>query len=50
MNSSNRALLLEEVLGGGLGRILLEREMHALMASVLLRMTGLDALEAYPEP
>src|SRR6202163_400400 len=39
-------LLLQEVPGGGLGGFLLERQMHALMPAVLLRMAGLDALDA----
>ena len=38
-------LLLQEVERSGLGSLLLERQVHPLMASVLFRMTGLDALE-----
>jgi hypothetical protein len=39
-------LLLQGVEGGGLGGLVLEREMHALMSSVLLRLARLDALQA----
>ena len=39
-------LLLQKVKRGGLGRLLLERQMHALMAAVLLGMAWLDALQA----
>ena len=42
-------LLLQEVLGGRLGGLLLERQMHALMAAVLLRVSGLDTLKIDPE-
>ena len=42
-------LLLEEVVGGRLGGFLLERQMHALMAAVLLRMPGSDPLDLDPE-
>jgi hypothetical protein len=38
-------LLLQGVLGSRLGGFLLEREVHALVAAVLLRMAGLYALE-----
>ena len=38
-------LLDEEVLGSRLGGFLLEREVHALVAAVLLGMAGLDALD-----
>ena len=37
MKSIEPGLLLQEVLGGGLGGFLLQRQMHALMAAVLLR-------------
>ena len=39
-------LLLQEVEGSRLGGFLLERQVHALVAAVLLGMTGLDALQA----
>lgn len=38
-------LLLEDVGGRGLGRVPLEREMHPLMATILLRLPRLNALE-----
>jgi hypothetical protein len=38
-------LLYEEVLGGRLDGLFLEREMRALVPSVLLRVTGLDAFD-----
>ena len=45
-------LLLKEVAAGWLGGLELQCQMHALMAAVLLRVAGLDALEldAEPEP
>ena len=42
------ALLLQEVEGGRLGGFLLERQMHALVSAVLLRMARLDALDVDP--
>ena len=39
-------LLLQEVLRGGLGGFLLQGQVHALVAAVLLGVTGLDALDA----
>ena len=42
-------LLLQEVLGGGLGGLLLQRQVHALVAAILLGMSGLDALEVDPQ-
>jgi hypothetical protein len=38
-------LLLQEVLGSGPGGLVLQGQMHALMATVLLGMTRLDALD-----
>lgn len=43
-------LLLQEVEGGGRGGFGLECQVHALMASVLLRLAGADPLEADAEP
>ena len=42
-------LLLEKVLGRGLGGLFLQGQVHALMAAILLRMTGLDALDVDSE-
>src|ERR1041384_6782540 len=46
------ALLLQEVAGCRLGGLELQGQMHALMATVLLRMTRFDPfdLDAEPEP
>ena len=38
-------LLLEEVLGGGLGGLLLQGQVHALVPAILFGMAGLDAFE-----
>jgi len=38
-------LLLQQVVGGRSCRLLLEGQMHALVAAVLLGMTGLDAFD-----
>ena len=43
------ALLLEEVFGRGMGRFPLERQMHALVAPVLLGVSRLDALDVDSE-
>ena len=39
-------LLLQEVVRGGLGGLFFQRQVHALVAAILLGMTGLDALDA----
>jgi hypothetical protein len=39
-------LLLKKVGNGGFGRFFFQGEMHAFMAAVLMRMTGLDAFNA----
>ena len=38
-------LLLQEIERSGLGGILLQCQMHALVTAVLLRVAGLDALD-----
>ena len=38
-------LLLQEVEGSGLGGFFLQCQVHALVATVLLGMSGLDALD-----
>src|SRR5437899_883760 len=38
-------LLLQEILRGRPGGLFLERQVHALMTTILLRMAGLNALE-----
>ena len=43
------SLLLQQVAGGGLGGFLLERQMNALMAAVLLWVTRFDALDVDAE-
>ena len=43
-------LLLQEVVAGGLGGLQSSGQMHALVAAVLLRVAGLDALDLDAEP
>jgi len=45
-------LLLQDIGGGGLGRFLLQRQVHALVPAVLLGMPGFRPLDldAQPEP
>jgi hypothetical protein len=43
-------LLLERIRGGGLGGFAFQREMHPLVAAVLLRVAGPDAFELDAEP
>ena len=43
-------LLLEQIGRRRLSGLLLEREMHALVPTVLLRVAGLDAFDADAEP
>ena len=43
-------LLLQHIRGCRLGRFLLERQMHPLMPSILLRVAGLKALQLNAEP
>ncbi len=42
-------LLLQDIRRGGLGRLRLQRAMHALVPAVLLRMAGLDPLDLNAE-
>jgi hypothetical protein len=44
------ALLLEKIFGRWFGGFFLQRQMHALMAPVLLRVSRLDALDADSQP
>jgi hypothetical protein len=45
-------MLLQEVMGGRPGGLVLQGQMHALMTAILLRMSWLDALDvdAQAEP
>src|ERR1043166_1345587 len=43
------SLLLQEVLARRLGGFLLQRQVHALVSAVLLRLPGLDTLERDPQ-
>jgi hypothetical protein len=43
-------LLLQRIHRWRAGGLLLECEMHSLMAAVLLRMSRLDELDVNPEP
>ena len=43
-------LLLEQVFGGRLSSLFFECQMHALVPTVLLRVTRFDALDVDPEP
>jgi hypothetical protein len=43
-------LLLKEVLSGGLGGLLLQGQLHALVAAILLRPARLDAFDVNAEP
>jgi hypothetical protein len=43
-------LLLQEVAGSRLGGLQLERQVHALVAAVLLRVAGFDAFDRNAEP
>jgi hypothetical protein len=38
-------LLLEDVSGGGLGRLFLQRQMHPLVSTILLGMARFDPLD-----
>ena len=50
MKAIEPRLLLEDIGRGRLGGFGLQREMHALVAAVLLGMPGLDALDLNAEP
>jgi hypothetical protein len=43
-------LLLQKIPSGRLSSLFLQREMHAFVAAVLLRVTGLDPLDADAQP
>ena len=49
INLVEAGLLLKEIPSGGFGGFFFQSEVHAFMATVLLRMARLDALDADPE-
>jgi len=50
MKASKRALLLQAVHAGRAGGLLLQGQVHALVAAILLGMARLDALDGDAEP
>jgi hypothetical protein len=43
-------LLLQDVRRGRLGRFLFQRQMHPLVATVILRVSGFAPLDLNPQP